>query len=176
MALTWDAMVVVGTIARTHGLRGEVVVNPETDFPDERFAVGGLLHAQPHGEPVTLRVQSVRFHRGRPIIGFEGVGSIEDAEALGRGELRAEPDVPGGRPEGVFFHHELVDCRVETVGGRAVGVVVRVAGGGGTSLLVVQGDGREYLIPLAADICVRIDPAAKCIVVEPPDGLLELNA
>jgi 16S rRNA processing protein RimM len=176
MAVAWDAMVVVGTIARPHGLRGEVVVNPETDFPDERFGIGSLLHARPHGEPVTLRVRSVRFHRGRPIIGFEGVGSIEEAEALGRGELRVEAGVPGTLPEGVFFHHELVDCRVETADGRDLGLVVRIAGGGGASLLVVNGAGREYLIPLAADICVEIDPAAKRIVVEPPEGLLDLNA
>jgi 16S rRNA processing protein RimM len=176
MASSWDAMVVVGTIARTHGLRGEVVVNPETDFPDERFAVGGVLHVRPGGEPMTLRVESVRYHRGRPIVAFEGVSSIEDAEALGRGELRAGADVPVGRPEGVFLHRELVGCQVWTRAGRDLGVVVRVAGGGGASVLVVEGAGREYLIPLAADICVRIDPEARRIVVEPPDGLLELNA
>ena len=73
MSATWDEMAVVGRIARAHGIRGQVIVNPETDFPEERFLPGAELFVNRGGgvEPVT--VTTVRFHRERPVIGLRGV-------------------------------------------------------------------------------------------------------
>lgn len=174
--MTADAdLVVVARIARPHGLRGQVVLNVDTDFPDVRFAVGSVLYAGTGDAMRALTVGSVRFHKGRPIVGFEGVARIEDAEALGRGELRARRDTLPPLPDNVFFHEQLVGCDVETTAGTAVGQVARVEGGAAASLLVVLGRRREILVPLAEDICVRIDVERRRIVIEPPDGLLELN-
>jgi 16S rRNA processing protein RimM len=78
-------------------------------------------------------------------------------------------------PDGMFYRHDLVGCRVETAGGQAVGDVVKVEGDLGASRLVVDGPGGEVLVPLAQAICVVIDIAARRIVVDPPEGLLELN-
>lgn len=168
-------LVVVASIARPHGLRGQVVLNVATDFPDVRFAVGAVLHLVTGGVMRELRVANVRYHRERPIVGFEGVERIEDAEALGRGELLARRDTLPALPEKVFFHDQLVGCTVETTAGEIVGRVVRVEGGVTASLLVVQGRGREVLVPLAEEICVGIDVAAGRIAIEPPEGLLDLN-
>jgi 16S rRNA processing protein RimM len=71
----------------------------------------------------------------------------------------------------------LIGCRVETGSGAAVGVVRDVEGTVGGSRLIVDGGSRgEILIPLAAEICRAIDIAAQRIVIDPPEGLLELNA
>jgi 16S rRNA processing protein RimM len=75
----------------------------------------------------------------------------------------------------LFYHHDLVGCDVETRSGQRVGRVTAVEGTTAGSRLVVGGARGEILIPLAAAICTTIDVAAKRIVVEPPDGLLELN-
>jgi 16S rRNA processing protein RimM len=173
----WPDMVLVGRVARVHGLRGQIVVNPETDFPDARFRIGSVVYrVAADGGPEPLKIAAVRFHRGRPIVGFEGVESIDQAEALTGAELRVPVASLERLPAGAFYHHDLAGCRVQTQSGEVVGEVDRVEGGSGVSQLVITtGRGDEVLVPLATDICVTIDVGRKLIVIEPPEGLLELN-
>jgi 16S rRNA processing protein RimM len=175
MSTAWESMAVVGTIARAHGIRGQVIVNPETDFPEQRFHTGAELFIERRGRVETLTVTSARFHRERPVIGIAGVDTMDGATALAGQELR----VPVGRlaalPSGTFYRHDLIGCRVETGDGRTVGLVRDVEGTLTGSRLVVDGADGEVLIPLVAAICTDVDPAAKRIVIDPPDGLIDVN-
>jgi 16S rRNA processing protein RimM len=168
-------MVVVGRVARAHGNRGEVIVNAETDFPDIRFRAGSELRVRRGDAIGTLTVGAVRTHQGRPVVAFDGVATMDAAEALAGAELRIAPEDLLPLSAGEFYRHELVGCRVETTDGRELGDVQRVEEGSGVDRLVVAGRRGEILVPLAADICVTIDPSARRIVIRPPDGLLELN-
>jgi 16S rRNA processing protein RimM len=169
-------LALVGRVARAHGNRGEVIVNPETDFPDERFRQGAALVIDRGGQTSAATITSVRFHRGRPILGLSGVTTMDDAEALAGAMLKVPASALAALPAGTFYRHDLVGCRVETSDGRLVGTVHAVEGELTQSRLVVQAEGGgEILIPFASDICTTIDPAARRIVVEPPEGLLELN-
>jgi 16S rRNA processing protein RimM len=170
----WDDMVLVGKVARPHGIRGQVIVNPETDFIDDRFRIGATLWIR-DAEISTLTVTSFRVQGGRPVVGFEGFERIEDVERLAGHELRVPEDTLQPLEPGQFYHHQLVGCGVETVDGEKVGVVGRVEGGVGGSRLVVNGSRGEVLVPLATEICVDIDVEAKRIRINPPDGLLDLN-
>jgi 16S rRNA processing protein RimM len=169
--MDWDGMVLVGTIARPHGIKGQVAINPETDFAEARFAVGETLWTKQE----RLKVETVRFQGGRPIVGFEGRSRIEDVERLAGLELRVPAESLKPLDPGTFYEHQLVGCLVETVGGEQVGEVTRVDGGAGGSLLAVTGSRGEVLVPLAAHICVEVDVDAKRIRIDPPEGLLELN-
>jgi 16S rRNA processing protein RimM len=171
----WAAMAVVGRIARTHGLRGRVIVDTETDFPEARFQPGGEVFIERNGVVDSLRLATVRFQRDRPVIGFEGVDTIDQAEDLAGREMRVPIERLMALPSDTFYQHELIGCVVETGRGQAIGVVNGVEGTLGTSRLVVDGPRGEVLIPLAAEICTTIDIAAKRIVVDAPDGLLDLN-
>jgi 16S rRNA processing protein RimM len=171
----WDDMVLVGIIARAHGLRGQVVVNPETDFVEERFAPGARVWARIGGDPTRLTVGSMRVQGGRPVIGFEGIETIEAAEALAGTELRIPESELQPLAEGTFYHHQLIGCEVVTDTGNVIGSVTKVDDGAGSTLLVVQGQDGEVLIPLVQDICTAIVPAERRIVVTLPPGLLELN-
>ena len=171
----WDEMAVVGRIARAHGNRGQVIVDPETDFPDERFKPGSVMYTSCGGEMGSVTIESARFHRGRPIIGLVGVDTMDAAEALAGRELRVITDTLQPLPPGSFYHHDLVGCAVETSGGEPVGSVMRVDGDAAASRLVVQSRGGEVLIPLADGICVVVDVAARKVVIEPIEGLLDLN-
>ncbi|MCX6551419.1 MAG: ribosome maturation factor RimM [Acidobacteria bacterium] len=171
----WDDLVVVARIARSHGLRGEVILNPETDFPDERFAPGRRLLVRQARGVVPLVVRSVWFQKTRPVVGFEGIDAVEDADELAGLELRIAPDELAALPAGMFYQHDLVGCRVETVGGVMVGEVERVDGSGAASRLVVRSDAGEELIPLAEEMCPVIDTAGRRIVIAAPEGLLGLN-
>jgi len=168
-------MAAVGRIARAHGIRGQVIVNLETDFPEERFQPGAELFVERNGTVQTLTVTSVRFQHDRPVLGIAGVETMNDAEALAGLELRVPIERLARLPEGTFYRHDLIGCRVETQGGDLVGTVEEVEGTLSGSRLVVAAERGEILIPLVAPICTTIDPAGKRIVVDPPEGLLNLN-
>ena len=171
----WDDMVLVGRIGRPHGIRGQVVVNPETDFVEERFREGAVFWTRTARGDEPLTIDSVRIQGGRPIVGFEGCATIDDVEPLAGLELRVPETELQPLEAGRFYHHDLIGCMVETTAGEPVGAVERVEGGSGGSRLIVGGRRGEIQIPLAADICVDIDPPGKRIRIDPPEGLLELN-
>ena len=174
-ARAWAQWVLVGRVARTHGNRGEVIVDPHTDFPERRFAPGAVLHVGRRGHVESHRVRSLRIHRQRPIIGLDGIDTIGAAERLAAAEIKIPPGDLTPLPDGVFYRHDLVGCAVETVTGLQVGVVSAVEGSEGESRLIVGKGRAEVLVPLAAPICVSIDVPARKIVIDPPAGLLDLN-
>jgi 16S rRNA processing protein RimM len=171
----WESLVLVGKVARAHGNRGEVIVNPETDFPEDRFQVGHAVIVESTTGPRRLVIGAVRFHRGRPILGFEGVETMDEAEALAGAELRVAESELKVLPEGAFYHHDLIGCEVKRRDGRTIGTVRAVEGPMAGSTLVVETPRGDALIPLASEICVSVDPSRRVIVVEPPEGLIELN-
>jgi len=83
----FDDYAVVGRIARTQGHRGDVIVNPETDFVETRFRAGAEFFVRRNGRVERLRVTTMRMHLGRPVIGLEGVATMTEAEALAGLEL-----------------------------------------------------------------------------------------
>jgi len=172
---SWDEMALVGRIARAHGNRGQVIVDVETDFSHERFRPGAELFVRQAGNIELLTLTSVRFHRQRPIVGIAGIDTIGAAGKLAGVELRVPVDWLVRLPHGTFYWHDLVGCRVETQAGAPVGVVREVEGTYSESRLVVAGADGEILIPLSSDICTTIDLAARRIVVDAPEGLLDLN-
>ena len=171
----WDDMAVVGRVARPHGLRGDVVVNPETDFVAERFRPGATVWTRTEGREEALTIASARMQNGRPVVGFEGMLSIEAVERLAGLELRVPEESLQPLEPGRYYEHQLVGCVVATTEGATVGTVARVESGAGGSRLVVEGARGEILVPLAVEICVEIDVAGRRIRIQPPDGLLDLN-
>jgi len=173
--MTKDDLLLVGRVARAHGNRGQVIVNLETDFAEDRFRVGQVLLVGSTDPLSPRRISEVRFHQGRPVLTLESVTTMDEAEAMAGAELRISTSAMTPLPAGTFYRHDLVGCEVRDAADAVVGRVTAVEGPIERSHLVVQGSRGEVLIPLAADICVRVDPAAGLIVVNPPEGLLELN-
>jgi 16S rRNA processing protein RimM len=174
--MDWEEMATVGCIARAHGNRGHVIVDPQTDFPAARFRPSARMFIRRGATIQEVRLTSVRFHRNRPEIGIDGIETMNDAQGLRGCELRVPVGELTPLPSGTFYHHDLVGCRVETPEGRLVGTVRGVEGGAAGSRLVVEAGAAEILVPFAGEICTTIDPAARRIVIDPPEGLLELNA
>ena len=170
-----DALL-VGRVARAHGNRGQVIVNLETDFPEERFAVGRVLEVRQGGRSERRRIASVRFHQGRPVIALDGIETMNDAEALAGAELSVAASELAPLPEGTFYRHDLVGCEVRDMTGRVVGTVSGVEGPRDRSLLAIDTAKGQVLMPLVAEFCVKVVPSARVIVINPPDGLIEVNA
>jgi 16S rRNA processing protein RimM len=121
------------------------------------------------------RIVSVRFQQGRPVIALEGVETMSAAEALAGAALVMPRSSMPPLPAGTFHRDELIGCEVRDTTDGVIGRVTAVDGPMDRSHLVVDGGRGEILIPLNAGICVRVDPAAGVIVVDPPEGLLQLN-
>lgn len=169
---------VVGRIAKTHGVRGELVVEVRTDEPEERFAVGATLRTRlPRSAEVRrFTVESAREHSGRLLVQLAGVTDRTAADAL-RGALflvDSEDLGPSDDPD-EFYDHELEGLRVELTDGTVVGTVREVLHSAAGELLSVRaaGDGREILIPFVTAIVPTVSVADGLIVIDPPEGLLD---
>lgn len=161
----------VGRIGRPHGVKGDVHVQVLTDLPEVRFAPGAVL-----GAPgVELTVARARWHSGRLIVGFEGVRTREDAEAVQGRLLDIGPDQAGDPGDGCWWDRDLVGLRVELPGGEPVGRVREVVHLGGQDLLAVDiAAGGEALVPFVAAVVPVVDVTGGRVVIDPPEGLLEL--
>jgi len=170
-----DDLIVVARVARTRGLRGEVVADLYTDFPGRFEDIDKVIAIAPNGSRRSLQIEEHWFHGNRIIFKFIDFDSIDSAKQLAGYQLA----VPAGErvelAEDQFYEWELAGCRVEEVDGKLIGTVREVMRTGGVEILVVGNDaGREFLIPMAQDICVEIDVEKKLIRIDPPSGLLEL--
>jgi 16S rRNA processing protein RimM len=172
----FEDMVLVGRIARAFGHRGQVIVNAATDFPEARFAPGAVLHTQRDGRDATLTVTAARMHVRRPVLTLEGVDTMNDAEALAGLDLRVPESELTVLPPGSYYEHDLVGCEVVTRAGAGLGRVRAVESAAGPTRLVIGEGWGEIQVPLVEAICVEIDVAARRIVVDPPEGLVEVNA
>jgi 16S rRNA processing protein RimM len=166
-----DDLLLVGRIARAHGIRGQVIVNPDTDFLEARFKVGQVLLVGPADGAQEREIRDVRFQQGRPVVSFAGIETMNDAETLAGAELWLPESAVGPLPEGTFYRHDLVGCEVRDTRDEVLGRVTAVEGTLDRSYLVVDGD---VMVPLVGDICVRVDLPARRVVVNPPAGLIEL--
>ncbi|WP_181782553.1 ribosome maturation factor RimM [Pseudonocardia pini] len=168
----------VGIVAKVHGLRGELAVEIRTDSPAERFAAGSVLRARRRGAPDTsLTVESSRPHSGRLLVRFAEAPDRTAAEGLRGVQLlvtTAELDPPADPEE--FHVHQLEGLRAELPDGTAVGTVREVVLGPGGDLLALAREGRpDALVPFVSEIVPTIDLAGGRVVVDPPEGLLDLD-
>jgi 16S rRNA processing protein RimM len=174
--------VVVGRIGRPHGVRGEVTVEVRTDDPDLRFAPGAVLLTEPAGRgPLTVAAR--RWHRDVLLLALETpsgpLESREDAEELRNTELLVPvTDLPPLEDPDSFYDHQLVGLTARLTDGAELGEVTAVRHEGGDLLVVRRTDGGgespEALIPFVAAIVPTVDLDGGFVVVDPPEGLLEL--
>jgi len=170
-----DELIVVARIVKTRALRGEVVADLLTDFPDRFEGLEEVWGVAPDETQRSLAIEEHWFHGDRIVLKFAGYDSVDAAKALVGYELALPAEERIELPEGQFYEWELAGCRVETVDGQTIGNVLRIMRTGGVEILVVANQAeKEFLVPMAQEICVEIDIANKLIRIDPPQGLLEL--
>lgn len=169
-----DELVTIARIARPHGIKGEVIADIVTDFP-ERFEALDQLYISVPGAPLRRSVlEHHRFHQGRVVLKLQDCNSRDEAEKLRLGNVQIPASEIVELPAGSFFEFELIGARVETDTGRSLGKVTDIMRTGAAPLLVITDGESEWLVPLAEEICTRIDPEQQLIVITPPEGLLDL--
>jgi 16S rRNA processing protein RimM len=171
-----EELVAIAKPTRTRGLRGELVADVLTDFPERFEETETVLVIKPNGERAELKLEAHWFQKNRVVLKFVGIDSIEAAEEFINSEICVPESEAVELEEGEFFDWELAGCAVETIEGERIGTVREVMRTGGTEILVVDSAAdaeKDFLIPFANDICVEADVENKLIRVDLPEGLLE---
>ncbi|MGL4306252.1 MAG: ribosome maturation factor RimM [Mycobacteriaceae bacterium] len=172
---------VVGRVVKSHGIKGELVVEVRTDEPDTRFAAGAVLHGRKPRESVTktFTVEAAREHSGRLLLRLVDIVDRTAADAL-RGTLFLvnSEDLPPSSDPDEFYDHELEGLKVQLIDGTQIGIVAEVLHSAAGELLsvtqIAQGrPGREILIPFVSAIVTSVSLQNGVIEVEPPEGLLD---
>jgi 16S rRNA processing protein RimM len=167
---------IVGRVGKPHGVHGDVLVEIITDFPDRltdgmEFGIGG------DGGPEKFhQVHRVRLHKRRWLL---SVKDIRDREAVEhwRGLYLYLPEQSLEElPEGYYYEHHLVGLDCVSEEGESLGVVTGLETGGSQSRLVVQKEGREYLVPFVPQIVRRVELESGRVVLDAPRGLLDDDA
>lgn len=171
-------IVTIGVIIRAHGVRGDVLVDVRTDFPDERFAEGRVVRTEPKSiGPLTIT--RAKKHGERMLVSFADIHDRAAAEVLKGTELQVEisADERTGDPD-EFFDHQLIGLTVVLDGGTVVGDVSDVIHGAAQDLLAIRVAVTEadVLVPFVADIVTAIDLEAGQLILDPPEGLLNGGA
>jgi 16S rRNA processing protein RimM len=168
-------LIAIAKTVRTRGLRGELVADLLTDFPERFEGLEQVIALGPNEERLPLELENHWFQDKRIILKFAGYDSIDEARHLIGFEITVSEDECVELEEGEYFDWQLEGCLVKTIAGAEVGNVQSVMRTGGVALMVIKGEAdREILVPLAEDICIEVDIETRQIVIDPPEGLLEM--
>ena len=168
-----EDLVVIGRLARPHGLRGEMSVEVLSDFP-ERFVPGlAVVGVDAAGKRRALVVSAVRPNGERLLMTFEGVSSRTDADALRSLDIAVPKGSEVERPAGFVYHFDLEGCRAVDRSGRELGLVTGLEELGGRSLLSLRTPAGEREVPFIEPIVVSVDLEKRLVVLDPPAGLLD---
>jgi 16S rRNA processing protein RimM len=168
----------IARILRPQGRKGEVRAEILTDFPERFQQLQSAFLEVPGQAPKPVKVEHGWPHKGRIILKFSGIDSIDSASLLRGLQVFVPWEERAALPPNHYYRCELHGCRVIWERqGQEIGTVVEVEPTGGVDVLHVRRpDGKsEVLIPLAQEICTRIDLANRIIMIDPPEELLELN-
>ncbi len=169
------ALVAVARVLRPQGRRGEVRLEALTDAPARIADLAECwLVPPPAGE--RRPVEAVWFQGPAPVVKLGGTDTLADAERLVGRALAIPREAVRRLPPDRYYAFDLVGCRVETPAGACLGTVAEVSAGPEHDYWTVRQDGRAWLLPAVAAIVARVDLAGRRIVVEPPEGLVELDA
>ena len=163
-----EPTVAVGRVTRAHGVQGEVAVFVISEV-DDRFVAGATVWLE---DGTALEIEASRKHGDRMLVRFRGVRDRTQAEALAKAILVVPEALSPELPEGSWWDHQLVGCRVETDGGRDLGELRDVIHTAANDVWSAVDDvGTETLIPVLNDVLVEVDVATKRIVVREIAGL-----
>ncbi len=170
---------IVGTVQKPHGIKGELFVRLETDRPDAVFAPGRVLvlgDAKGRRSDAVLTIDRARAFKGGMLVKVaEHTERTPEMEALRGRTLLIERSEAAALDEGEVFYHDLVGMKVVTAAEGDIGTVAEVYDApSGPLLSVVREGGKELLIPFVRETIRRLDAAEKVLELEVPPGLLDL--
>lgn len=167
----------VGKVVNTHGVRGELKVAAQTDFPEERFGKGSqLVLADPQDETNELHVsvEGARLQKNVYIVKFKGYDNINEVIAYKGWLLKVADEHRKPLEEGEYYYNDIIGCRVVTDEGEELGTIGEILAPGANHVWVVNRPaGKPVLLPVIDDVILDVDMEEKRIRVHVLEGLID---
>ncbi|MCS7459509.1 ribosome maturation factor RimM [Paenibacillus doosanensis] len=171
-----EKLYTVGKIVNTHGIRGDLKIVPQTDFPDERFAKGSaLVFFDPQKQTrMPVIVESAREQKKMFVVKFKGFDNINDVEKYKGWLLKVEEQYLSELPDDEFYYHEIIGCTVVTDEGEELGKISEILSPGANDVWVVECEkGKPVLLPYIDEVILEVDVENKRVKVHLMEGLLD---
>jgi 16S rRNA processing protein RimM len=165
----------IGKIVNTHGIKGELKVWPQTDFPEVRFKAGSKLLMFPPeaGQPIIIEVVSSREQKKMYVLKLKGFDNINQVEKYKGWELKVSEAERVPLPEGEYYFRDILGCTVETEDGEQLGTITDILSPGANDIWVVKmPKGKELLLPVIDDVVLDVDIVSRKVKVHLMEGLL----
>ncbi|QMV40199.1 ribosome maturation factor RimM [Cohnella cholangitidis] len=165
----------IGKIVNTHGIKGELKIYPQTDFPEVRFQPGSKLLMVPpeSGEPIAIEIAAAREQKTMYVVKIKGFDNINQVEKYKGWELKVTESERVPLSEGEYYFRDIIGCEVITEEGETLGTVKDILSPGANDVWVVKmAKGKELLLPVIDDVVLDVDVAGRKIKVHLMEGLL----
>ena len=162
----------LGEVIKSHGLKGEVSILLDVDFPEEYENLESVFLEQ-QGRLIPFFIDTIQINQNKALVKFEDVDSIDNAKSILKSKLYLPLLSLPELEQDQYYFHDLVGSEVHE-NDSLIGIVKEVIDLNGNQLLQIDADGKEILIPLKDEILTKVDVEKKLIQVQLPDGLLDI--
>lgn len=169
-----EELIPVGKIIGPHGIKGQLKLHSYSGNAESLSAARSVTLKSPAGTLHEFTINCFKANSGKFIIGLHGFDDINLIDPLLGNEVCLKRSQLPGLEKDEYYWSDLIGLQVFTDDGTLLGTIADIFETGSSDIYVVQGEGREYLIPAIADVIKAVDPAGGKIVITPLDGLLDL--
>src|SRR5574341_1009210 len=157
-------LITIGKAVKPFGVKGEMKIEPMTDFPERFKDLRRVYLVSPAGKEIVCTVQAVRYAGGVPYLLFRGYDSPEKARTLNGWLVKVPEEEAVPLPEGTYYWFELIGMDVFSEGGEKLGTIVDIFETGSNDVYVMKRGRKEVYIPATKEVIRQVDRAAKRMV------------
>jgi 16S rRNA processing protein RimM len=166
-------LITIGKARKTHGVKGELRIEPLTDHPDRFSGLRRVYLTPPRGESRQCAVRSVRYMDGAPLVLLEGYDTPEKARELNGWLVQVPEEEAVPLPDGQYYWFELVGLEVVSESGEKLGTIVDIFETGSNDVYVMKAGKKEIYLPATREVIKQVDRATKRMVIHVMEGLLD---
>ena len=161
----------IGYVAGTHGIKGEIRVKVQTDFVDERFAIGACVYLEKDQKMFPFTIESVRPHKGMLLVKMKEIFNLNEVEDWKSCRLCVSADQLHELDEDEIYYHDLLNMRVVDEADHELGHVSENIESGAHAIIRVKGE-KELLIPYVKSFIIHVDVKEHVLVARLIEGML----
>lgn len=166
-------LITIGKVLKPWGVKGEIRIEPQTDFPDRFKELGRVFLVSPAGKEIASTVTAARYVNNVPFLTLPGYDTPEKAKALNGWFIKIPREEVIPLPEGSYYWFELIGMEVFSEEGENLGTITDVFETGSNDVYVLKRGRKEVYIPATREVIKQVDTAAKKMVIHLMDGLME---
>jgi 16S rRNA processing protein RimM len=167
-------LVLIGKVTATHGIRGQLRVVPFSGEAESILSQRRLILKGPNDESEAFEVANSSVHGKRVLLSLKSLDDINKVEYLVGREIYVERGQLPELPDGEYYWCDLIGLKVYTVQGKFLGKLCEILATGSNDIYIIRNGEKEFLIPAIEDVVTDINLHESVMIVDPPEGLLDL--